>query len=58
MQLEKLKAARDLGIGLSFVEPDGKPSPAAPSAERRITQTPRAFYRRESEDRPLIVARR
>src|SRR5204863_176907 len=39
MQLEKLKAARDLGIG-------------------RVTQMPRAFYRRESEDRPLIVARR
>ena len=39
MQLEKLKAARDLGIG-------------------RVTQTQRAFYRRESEDRPLIVARR
>ncbi|HZE68438.1 MAG TPA: caspase family protein [Pyrinomonadaceae bacterium] len=58
MQLEKLKAARDLGMGLSFVEPDAKPISAAPSAERRVTQTPRAFYRRESEDRPLIVARR
>jgi len=57
MQLEKLKAARDLGIGLSFVEPDAKPISTAPS-ERRVTQTPRAFYRRESEDRPLIVARR
>jgi len=58
MQLEKLKAARDLGIDLSFVEPDAKPISAGPSAERRFTQTPRAFYRRESEDRPLIVARR
>ncbi len=58
MQLQKLKAARDLGIALSFVEPDAKPISAAPSAERRVTQTPRAFYRRESEDRPLIVARR
>ena len=58
MQLEKLKAARDLGIALSFVEADAKPITAAPSAERRVTQTPRAFYRRESEDRPLIVARR
>jgi WD40 repeat protein len=58
IQLEKLKAARDLGIGLSFVEPEAKPISAPPSAERRVTQTPRAFYRRESEDRPLIVARR
>jgi uncharacterized caspase-like protein len=58
MQLEKLKAARDLGIGLSFVEPDAKPISAAPPAEQRVTQTPRAFYRRESEDLPLIVARR
>ncbi|HSE25362.1 MAG TPA: caspase family protein, partial [Pyrinomonadaceae bacterium] len=58
MQLEKLKAARDLGMGLSFVEPDAEPISTAPSAERRVTQTPRAFYRREAEDRPLIVARR
>jgi WD40 repeat protein len=58
MQLEKLKAARDLGMGLSFVEPDAEPVSTAPSAERQDTQTPRAFYRRESEDRPLIVARR
>jgi WD40 repeat protein len=58
MQLEKLKAARDIGVGLSFVEPDAKPMSSAPSAERLVTQTPRAFYRRESEVRPLIVARR
>jgi FOG: WD40 repeat len=58
MQLEKLKAARDLGIALSFAEADAKPISAASSPERRVTQTPRAFYRRESEDRPLIVARR
>jgi hypothetical protein len=58
MQLEKLKVARDLGLGLSFVEPDTNPISAAPSAKRLVTQTPRAFYRRESEDRPLIVARR
>ena len=57
MQLEKLKAARDLGVGLSFVDPDAKPMSAAPSPER-VTQTPRVFYRRRSEDRPLIVARR
>jgi uncharacterized caspase-like protein len=58
MQLEKLKAARDIGLKLSFIEPDAKPNSATPSAERLVTQTPRAFYRRESEDRPLIVARR
>ena len=57
MQLEKLKAARDLGIGLSFVE-DAKPISAAPPALQRVTQTPRVFYRRESEDPPLIIARR
>lgn len=56
MQLEKMKAARDLGIAVSFV--DAEPNTTSPSPERRVTQTPRAFYRRESEDRPLIVARR
>jgi WD40 repeat protein len=60
MQIEKLKAARDLGIGLSFVEADKRVSDtaSASAAERRLTQTPRVFYRRESEDRPLIVAKR
>jgi len=58
MQLEKLKAARDLGLGLSFVEADNKPVSAGLTSERLATQTPRAFYRRASEDHPLIVARR
>jgi uncharacterized caspase-like protein len=57
MQLQKLKALRDLGIGLSFAAADDKKVSAAPESERQLTQTPRAFYRRESEDRPLIVAR-
>jgi WD40 repeat protein len=59
MQLEKLKAARDLGIGLSFVEADKRVSPAPdPSGtEPIVTQTPRVFYRRETEERPLIVAK-
>ncbi len=64
MQLEKMKAARGLGIGLSFTEADkttaegDKRVSAAPGVERLLTQTPRVFYRRESEGHPLIVARR
>ncbi|HKR61992.1 MAG TPA: caspase family protein, partial [Pyrinomonadaceae bacterium] len=58
MQLEKIKAARNLGLSISFAEAEGKGVSVVPPAERRVTQTPRAFYRRESEDRPLIVARR
>ena len=54
MQLEKMKAARDLGLNLSF----GVSEERVPEAERRTVQTPRVFYRRESEGRPLIVARR
>ncbi|MEP6922325.1 MAG: caspase family protein [bacterium] len=56
MQLEKMKQARGLGVTLSFV--DGAERERAPDIERRITQTPRVFYRRESEGRPLIVAKR
>ena len=54
MQLEKMKLARNLGLNLSFVEDEKR----APDLERRVTQTPRVFYRRESEGRPLIVAKR
>jgi WD40 repeat protein len=54
MQLEKMKLARDLGLNLSFVEGEKR----APDLERRVTQTPRVFYRRESERRPLVVAKR
>jgi WD40 repeat protein len=54
MQLEKMKLARDLGLNLSFVEGEKR----APDLERRVTQTPRVFYRRESERWPLIVAKR
>ena len=59
MQLEKLKAARDLGISLSFVEPVKQVSPATTTStvERSVTQTPRVFYRRETEELPLIVAK-
>jgi hypothetical protein len=54
MQLEKMKQARGVGLNLSFAEGDKR----VPDLERRVTQTPRVFYRRESEGRPLIVAKR
>jgi WD40 repeat protein len=54
MQIEKMKQARNVGINLSFLEGDK----TVPDLERRVTQTPRVFYRRESEGRPLIVAKR
>ena len=54
MQIEKMKQARGVGITLSFVQDDER----VPQLERRVTQTPRVFYRRESEGQPLIVARR
>jgi WD40 repeat protein len=54
MQLEKMKAARGLGISLSFLAGEER----LPDPERRVTQTPRVFYRRESEARQLVVAKR
>jgi hypothetical protein len=54
MQLEKMKQSRDLGLNLTFVASEER----VPDSERRLTQTPRVFYRRESEVRPLIVAKR
>lgn len=56
MQIEKMNKARDLGLDLSFVSGDKRASDA-PAVERRLTQTPRVFYRREPEQRPLIVAK-
>jgi hypothetical protein len=53
MQLEKMKLARGVGVNLTFVEG----AQGVPVAERIVTQTPRVFYRRESEGRPLIVAK-
>ncbi len=53
MQMEKSKKARGLGVTLSFREGEER----VPELERRVTQTPRVFYRRESEGRPLIVAK-
>jgi len=54
MQLEKMKQSRDLGLNLSFAATEERVA----DPERRLTQTPRVFYRRESEERPLIVAKR
>jgi len=54
MQLEKMKQARGVGLNLSFVAGEER----VPEVERRAVQTPRVFYRRESEGRPLIVAKR
>jgi uncharacterized caspase-like protein len=54
MQLEKMKQARGVGLDLSFATGEKR----VPDVERRVTQTPRVFYRRESEGRPLIVAKR
>ena len=53
MQLEKMKQARGLGHNLSF----GASEERVPDSERLATQTPRVFYRRESEARPLVVAK-
>jgi WD40 repeat protein len=53
MQLEKMKQARGVGLNLSFVAGQER----VPDPERRALQTPRVFYRRESEGRPLIVAK-
>jgi len=53
MQIEKMKLARSLGLSLSFIEGQER----VPDLQRRVTQTPRVFYRRESEGRPLIVAK-
>jgi hypothetical protein len=53
MQQEALKQTRDLAHPLVFVE--GEENIKDPV--KRSLQTPRAFYRRELEDRPLIVAK-
>jgi hypothetical protein len=54
IQLEKMKQARGVGLTLSFVAGEER----VPDPVRPVTQTPRVFYRRESEGRPLIVAKR
>ncbi len=53
MQREALKQTRDLEHPLTFVE--GEENVKDPT--KRSLQTPRVFYRRELEGRPLIVAK-
>jgi uncharacterized caspase-like protein len=54
MQLEKMKQARSLNLNISFAE--GEDATADP--EKRSVQRPRAFYRRELEANPLVLARK
>jgi len=51
--MERVKKSRGVGVTLSFVGGEDQ----VPELERRVTQTPRVFYRRESEGRPLVVAK-
>jgi WD40 repeat protein len=59
MQIEKMEKARNLGLSLSFAEADKRiqGDKRVPDLEGRVTQTPRVFYRRESEGHPLVVAK-
>jgi WD40 repeat protein len=52
MQLDKMKAARGLGLDLSFKEDE-----RGLDVVRRIGQRPRVFYRRELETQPLVIAK-
>jgi hypothetical protein len=52
MQLDKMKAARGLGLDLSF-----KDEERGLDSMQRSGQRPRVFYRRELEARPLIIAK-
>jgi uncharacterized caspase-like protein len=54
MQLEKMKQARALNLDISFAEGED----AAADPEKRSVQRPRAFYRRELEANPLVLARK
>jgi hypothetical protein len=58
MQQDKLRQARQLGLGFSFAEDNPPPTLAAKPAPAREAQRPRAFYRRELEAMPFIIARR
>ncbi len=51
MQVAKMKAARGLGLNLSFKEEE-----RGLEVERRSGQQPRVFYRRELEVNPLLIA--
>lgn len=53
MQEAKLRDARALKLKIAFVEGEEK----IENPEERSVQRPRVFYRRETESRPLIVAK-
>ncbi|MDT7808158.1 MAG: hypothetical protein QOJ70_1971 [Acidobacteriota bacterium] len=55
MQLEKMKEARALKLNISFA---GSDDARTADPESHGIQRPRAFYRRELEVNPLILARR
>ncbi len=52
MQVDKMKAARGLGLDLSFREEE-----RGLDTEKRNYQRPRVFYRREVEAQPLVIAK-
>jgi WD40 repeat protein len=52
MQLEKMRQARALNLSLAFAQGAESAGPESQSLQR-----PRAFYRRELEDNPLVLAR-
>lgn len=52
LQLDKMRAARGLGLDLSFKEEE-----RGLDVEKRSTQRPRVFYRRELEAQPLVIAK-
>jgi WD40 repeat protein/uncharacterized caspase-like protein len=53
LQEDKIKESRGLGLEIAFTE--GEQDIADPS--RHTLQRPRAFYRRELESNPLVIAR-
>jgi uncharacterized caspase-like protein len=52
MQIDKMKAARGLGLNLSFKEDE-----RGLELDKRSGQRPRVFYRRELEAQPPVVAK-
>ncbi len=56
MQLEKMCQARGLDLNLTFI-PDASAAKTDGTSDERSLQRPRAFYRRELESNPLVVAR-
>ncbi|MGB7924276.1 MAG: caspase family protein [Pyrinomonadaceae bacterium] len=53
MQEEKMRAARDVGVDLVFLEGEARTTEGG----GRSLQQPRLFYRRELEAQPLIIAK-